>query len=216
MRLPRSFNEITVKQYQDIYFLIQENPEDDFLYAENWARVISILSGEDYEKILCLPRVQFKNLIKRLDFILRPEVLQERVKQYISVKGWIYKTVTNGSQLSTSQVISIKGFQSLDKNLNEVENTVVNMHNLLATIYLPLSFRGFKYNSSKHNKIAQRMLHAKMGDVYGTLFFYPILYDALIKATPAFTEDHLSVLTEHFQEIEQTLGKNLKKDGAGK
>lgn len=216
MRLPKSFNDITVKQYQDVYFLIQEKYKDDFQYAENWARVVSILANEPYDKVLELPRLELKNLIKRLNFILRPEVLQERVKQYISVKGRVYKAITRAEKLSTSQVFNIKGFQGLSKNLTIEENTVANMHDLLATVYLPLSWRGFKYDSSKHKSIADKMLHAKMGDVYGTLFFYPILYERLMLCMRDSINESLPVLEEHLQEIQEWIkGKSLEKSGAG-
>lgn len=217
MRLPKSFNDITVKQYQDVYFLIQEKPKDDFQYLENWARVISILSNESYEKILELPGKELKIRIKQLNFILRPEVLQEKVKQYIAVKGKIYKAVTRAETLSTSQVFNIKGFQCLDKTLDINENTVVSMHELLATIYLPLTGKGFRYDSSKHRKVADNMLHAKMGDVYGTLFFYPILYEKLIYSMQESINEALPVLEEHFKEILESMPeKNLERDGVGK
>jgi hypothetical protein len=217
MRLPKSFNEVTVKQYQDVYFLIREKYIDDFQYCENWARVISILSNEDYDTILELPKIEFKNLIKRIDFILRPEVLQERAKKYIAVNRRFYKAVLNADQLSTSQSLNIKGFQSRDNSLDINENTVVEMHNLLATIYLPLTLKGFKYSSEKHRKIAEDMLHAKMGDVYGTLFFYSVLYENLMKSTVDSMNENLSVLTDHLNEIQERMQeKSLEKSGAGR
>lgn len=218
MRLPKSFNDITIGQYQDVYFLLPaKEGEDDVELLTRWAQIIAILTGKDLQTISDLPTRQLKHLIKCLNFILRPEVLQEKPKQYIAVNGRICKAVLQANQLSTAQLIDIKSFLIPIEDLDQSETTVVNAHKLLASIYLPLSFKGFKYDSSKHSKLAEDFRQAKMGDVYGTLFFYSVLSENLIKSLEDFGKPHIQLIQNHMTEIHEWLQENSSTNaGTGK
>ena len=203
MRLPKTFNDITVGQYQECYFALKENTN------ESWLRVISILSGKPYAEIEAIPIYKIKHYLKLLNFILRPDVLNERVKQYIYAKG-IYKAILRADKLNNAQAFDIRSFMKPEKGMDVTDTTVKNAHKLLASIYIPLTWRGFRYTDN-HQKEAEKFKSAKMGDVYGTLFFYSILYENLTKHTQDYLEENLAILQEHMTEVKQT----LKTDGAG-
>lgn len=218
MRLPKSFNDITVGQYQDIYFLIQSKEgEDDIEFLTRWAQVIAILTKQDVQTISDLPGRELRHLIKCLDFVLRPEVLLDKPKQYIAVNGRICKAVLRADQLSMPQGVDIKTFLTPIEDLDQTETTVVNAHKLLASIFIPLSWRGFKYNSSKHAKLAKDFRHAKMGDVYGTLFFYSVLWESLIKSMEDYGKPHIQLIQNHMTEIQEWSQESYStSDGTGK
>lgn len=218
MRLPKSFNDITIGQYQDVYFLLDPQKDEDSVdFLTRWAQIIAILTKEDVQTISDLPTRQLKHLIKCIDFVLRPEVLQEKPKQYIAVNGRICKATLRADQLSMPQGVDIKTFLTPIEDLDQAETTVVNAHKLLASIFVPISWKGFKYNSSKHAKLAEDFKHAKMGDVYGTLFFYSVLWENLIKSMEDFGKPHIQLIQNHMTEIQEWLQENSStNDGTGK
>lgn len=217
MRLPKSFNSITVEQYQDCYFILKDlkppTPEDPFSDIDPWVTVISILSGKTIEEVNELPRRELSARIRQLDFILRPEVLKEKPKKYL-YSGRIYRAILRADQLNNAQAIDIRTFMKPQEGMSENDTVVLNAHKLLASIFLPLTWKGFKYDSKNHARRAADFKKAKMGDVYGTLFFYSILSMNLIKATEAYGLDQAKILQEHFREVEEWQ-KTLPPDGAG-
>lgn len=217
MRLPKSFNDVTVGQYQDVFFLLTDKQTDDLEVLTRWAQVISVLSGRPIAEIEALPIPELKNAWKRIDFVLRPEVLLEKVNPLIVANGRAYKAILDASKISVSQAINIKGFQAPIEDLDFTETTVAHMDKLLASIYLPLTWKGFKYQPSKFERIASDMKKAKLSDVYGVLFFYPILLERLMSSTADYTKSQAKVIQEHMAEIQEwALETSSTKDGAGK
>jgi hypothetical protein len=83
---------------------------------------------------------------------------------------------------------------------------------------VPLTLKGFKYTPSKHKEVSDYFRKAKMGEVYGTLFFYSKVYKALMEATNIYGQKNLEIVKNHMKELEdwQTQKKTLEKDGVGK
>ena len=165
MSLPKSYNDITISQFQECYFILGQNPE-----IEQWITVLSLLSGVPEDFYYNLPTQKLKRKIYRLQFLLNPE-LNTKVKKYIYLNGRIYKAIYKASDLTTAQGIDIKEFQKPEEDQSIQDRIVENADKLLATIYLPITWKGFKYDSSKHERSANDFKKAKMGQVYGTLFF---------------------------------------------
>ena len=211
MRIPKSFNDLTIEQFQECYFVLGSKPTLD-----SWIMVISILSGKSKDKVESLPIKELKKEINKLQFLLNPN-LNEKVNKFIAVKGRPFKAVLNANEMQTNQVADLKGL--MHKEGQSVNDTIVeNAHKLLACIYLPLTFSGFRYIPSKHKEVSQYFRKAKMGDVYGTLFFYSNLYKNLIESINTFGKKHMEIVNSHMKEIEdwQTRKENLESDGDGK
>lgn len=211
MRLPKSFNDLTIEQFQECYFVLGSKPTLD-----SWIMVISILSGKSKDTIESLPIKELKKEINKLQFLLSPN-LNEKVNKFISIKGRPFKAVFFASDMQTNQVADLKGL--MHKEGQSVNDTIVeNAHKLLACIYLPLTLRGFKYVPSKHKEVSQYFRKAKMGDVYGTLFFYSNLYRNLIEAINTFGKSHMEIVNSHMKELEewQTRKESLEQGGVGK
>ena len=211
MKIPKSWNEITISQFQECYFILGKTPDID-----SWVKVISVLSGRSCDEIESIPLKDLTKCIYSLNFLLKPN-LEEKVKKYVLVNKKIYKAIYQATDLNTAQGHDLKTF--LEPNGLDFQDTVVeNAHKLLATIYLPLKWRGFKYNGGKHAQIAEDFKHAKMGDVYGTLFFYSVVYKNLMQTMEACGNEALQVTQEHMKEVVEWAiqEKILEKDGAGK
>ena len=210
MRLPKNWNQITVEQFQECYFLLGKDPTID-----GWVKVLSILSGKSKDYVEGLKVKDLKGYINKLQFLLSPN-LNEKVNKYLSIKGRIFKAVYLASDMQTNQVADLKALMVADGQ--SVNDTVVeNAHRLLACIYVPLTLKGFKYVPSKHKEVSDYFRKAKMGDVYGTLFFYSEVYRNLMEATNTFGEQQAEILKTHLKEVEEWMQKqNLESVGAGK
>ena len=211
MRLPRTWNDITISQFQECYFLLGDKPGTD-----EWIKVISVLTGKSFDYIESIPLRKLKGLILSLHFLRHP-TLNEKVKKYIVLNGRIYKAVYFATELNTAQAIDLKTFLKPD-GLDQTGTIVENAHKLLASIYLPLSWIGFKYNGSKHEKIANDFKSTKMGDVYGTLFFYSVVYRNWMLTLEASGRNANLILEPHMKEVIEWATKNkiLETDGIGK
>lgn len=208
MRLPKSWNEITVEQFQECYFVLGKNPGLD-----SWILVLSILSGKSKDYFENIPIDKLKGHIKKLNFLLNPD-LNTKVNKFVTIRGKVFKAVLFANELKTNQVADIKGF--MVKEGQSLNDTVVeNAHKLLASIYVPLTFKGFNYTPSKHSKVSNYFRKAKMGEVYGTLFFYSENYKNLMKATQDFGESQLKIVKDHEQELMEW-SKTLEADGVGR
>lgn len=211
MKLPKSFNEITISQFQECYFLLKKNHD-----LNAWISVLSTLSGKPHKYIEDLPGNQLRAYIKSLQFLLNPE-LNEKVNKYVTIRGKVFKANLFASEMKTNQVADLK---ALVVNPGQsVEDTIVeNAHRLLACIYTPLTLTGWGYNPSKQKKVSQYFLKAKMGEVYGTLFFYSKTYKNLMDSINEYGEKAMKEVKEHLKEIEewQTQNQTLENVGAGK
>lgn len=196
MRLPKSWNDITIGQFQECYFLLKDRN------IESWVKVISVLSGLKYAEVENIPIKKLKRHIFSLQFLLNPN-LNTKVKKYISVNKRIYKATYNASDLSAAQAADIKTFLKPEPGVSHMDTIVENANKVLASIYLPLTWTGFKYNGSKHAKISSDFCKVKMGDVYGTLFFYSVVYEKLMQTTLDYFEKNQKEKTELMQEVLQ-------------
>lgn len=220
MRLPKSWNEITVGQFQECYFVLGKNPT-----IEHWCRVIAVLSGLTEAEVESMLIKKLKQKIIQINFLQHPN-LNERVKRYIYLNGTVYRsvyqpnelTVSQIKQLKTNQAIDIKTFCSPPEKVSYQDNIVEQAHKLLASIYVPLSWRGFKYDGSKHSKASEDFRSARMGDVYGTLFFYSRVYNALMQSIQDCGVKAKEDMTPHMEEVYAWAIQEgiLEDDGDGK
>lgn len=210
MRLPQNWNDITIEQFQECYFLLGKNPT-----IETWVMVLSTLSGKTYAQVEALSIKHLKELINGLQFLLQPN-LNEKVNKFVAFRGKPFKACLDASQMGMNQINDLKEF--MKPNGQPVEDTIVeNAHKLLACIYVPLTLKGWRYVPSKHKAHAEKFKQAKMGDIYGTLFFYSGIYKTLIQTTDTYLKEQTQILKEHLEEVNEWAQKQtLQKDGVGK
>lgn len=195
MRLPKSFNDITIFQYQVCYNLLKKDHS-----IETWVAVLAALSNKSYAEIEAIPIWQLKKHIEQLAFIMVPPT-KLKVKKYIYVNGRIYKAIYKANHLTPGQGIDIKTFLKPQEGQTQEDSAVSNAHHLLACIYLPLKRLRFSYDGIDHEEIANDFLKCKCGDVLGTLFFYSKTWERLINASVKSGNESLQILTEHMEEV---------------
>lgn len=208
MKLPVSFNEVTVGEFQECYFILKKDPSG----LESWARVISILGRVPYEKITAKTPKEIRALASRLLFLLDHNKTNQKVKKYIHVNGKVYRAVYEANKLTAAQGVDIKTFMKGEGSQEDI--VVENAHKLLASIYIPFTGWGFKYDPVNHKKIANDFLSVKMGDVLGTLFFYSVSWEKLIEAYLPYMNEAQKTIQTHLEVLKQwQKGSTITGDG---
>lgn len=153
MALPKSVGELTIRQFQQL-LAIQNTENDPIVMGKSFIKALTGKNEENLEIVV--------NSYKELCYMLvkRPS----EIKYEIQVNGTTYRGPNHSEKLKSSQYIDLKNLSS-----NEIEN----LHLLVAVIYQPTILGVVqKYDGSRLPEIGEAMLDAKVGDVYGLLFFY--------------------------------------------
>lgn len=212
MRVPNSFNKITVSQYQEIAPLLKSlsSEEDSEKVMTLWANILAVLTDKQTDYIEELPLWKLNHYIKQAAWINNPET-KGKVRKYIIVKGRMYKASLEMQDFSTSKYIEISTWLKRSKG-----ETVPEIHNLMASIYSPLTWKGFKHDGRNHAKHAQRFKSLKMGRVYPTVFFYSNVWANSIINIAHYGEDQLNkankILRQSWEAILQEISEL---DGVG-
>lgn len=201
MRVPKSFNQVTVSQYQRVVPIYKkiEKETDSLIIASDWARIISILSDVTPAEVENLPLSQLTSIIKSLDWLVQGK-MPFRKRKYLFVNGRIHRATFKAKGFNTAQYVEIKTFLGRGDMLSE-------MHNILATIYSPLTKKGFRHNGLNHSERAEAFKQISVAKVFPTVFFYSKAYRRLIKNI---TEYGIKLQREKMKEADQLLMSTLR------
>lgn len=182
----KSFNDFTVEQFQEWHKVISE--EKDIIDRE--VKLASILTGKSVEYLESIPYSVLKEVIKKVNRVSLSQPNTE-VRRFVRVGSKVYAAILDAKELhglmSTSQFTAAKTYAA---------NPIVNMHRLLALYYT--QYQPFKKRKLTENqlKLSEDFKKVKIGDVYGAVFFYsvlwnqfaPILENSLMEATRTIQE----------------------------
>lgn len=207
MRIPKNYNQVTVEQYQlTIPILNKIKSETDAeKVLTGWAMIISFLTGKPVEEIEDLPIDNLTKIVKSLSWL--GNEFKGNKRKYLLFKGRIYRAQFDASKLNTAQYVEVKSFI-------ERGNPMGEFHNILASIYSPLTLKGFRHDGLKHANRAELFKHLPIGKVYPTLFFYSVLFKTSMKDTLAYGLKEYNqemkkaekLLMETLREISQEIG----------
>jgi len=208
MKLPKSFKEITVRQYQVVCDLLI-NKKIDQLDKE--VAIIAALSGKTVAEIEALPLDKLRKAILLTSFLSTPNITTE-FKKYVVVKGRVYKAIPFAQKLTAGQYVSLKAFCAMGNNVEQ-------MNNLLACVYQRVRmFKKFDFNNDEHEQCAKDMLDVKVSDVYGTLFFYSEVWKSWNQVILDYSESASKTIKEAIQEMKESslmTPKDLENIGVG-
>lgn len=186
MELPNSFNELTVRQFQEASRILKF--EDDIL--ERHIQLIACLTNQTIDWVESHTPAQIGEMVKKLDFLLKPDV-NKKPSKFLALNKTVYSPILKMETINWGQVKTIKVLGEKA----EYDNQYLNQQ--LACVYSKLNWYGKAvYSASDHAKKSQDLLDAKLGDVYGTLFFYsnvleklsPVIENSLKEATQTIAE----------------------------
>ena len=174
MRLPTSYNQVTIEEYQTIYPHLQGEVD--------WSRIISFFTGKSIEWVDSQDLKFYKYMVNTLAFLTKEVQPQVSFKSYAcgllkSVKykpqpklityqsGNFYKASRSVNDINVGRYITIKTLlESPDYYPNK-------LHELCALTYEPASYLSFNYDGNKHAEIADKFLKAPMSIAQPSVFF---------------------------------------------
>lgn len=181
--IPFDFNKITVRQYQ----VLNQILESDADLLDKQINAIAYFMGKSSVWVESLPLDIFKYYSSQLTFVKNPNI-NTKLKKYVFIKGRLFKAETEFEKLLSGQYIDLK-------ELSKDGNSINNLHKLLACIYKPVFF---KYN---HKECSDLMLDAKLGDVYGLLFFCSLELERLSPYIQMCLEESATLIEREMKEI---------------
>jgi hypothetical protein len=207
MQIPKSFNDLTVRQFQEATQIIKDEPD----LLERHIKLIACLTGNTVEWVEAHTPKQIGEMAKAMDFLSEPKI-EKRIVRWFVLKNKIFKPILKAESLTAGQVLSLKTFEE------KSQGTSKYLHEQLAIIFTPVNWYGKAkaYDASKHSEIAEIMLDAKLGEVYGTLFFYSNVLKRLSPVIETYLKEANQTITEVMPEVMKWARKNpeiLKENG---
>jgi hypothetical protein len=195
MKLPKSWDEITLKQFA----MLQEIQNDELIDdTEKSIETIRYLAGLTYPQALELPLKEKAAALKTLSFLNTLDKISPKAKKHIWIKGKRHKITLDVSELTQGQYIDIKTF------LKEPDKSFENLHNVFAVICQPLKygFKPTKYDGIEHKDRALLFYETlTISQVYPVLVFFCTLSDNL-------TINILASLKKQTQKMKTNLMEN--------
>lgn len=158
--IPTNVNNLTIKE-----FIEYENIRTSSL--ENIDKIIQIASSFTDVSVSEYENMSFNELekVKSKVLLLINSKPNTRLKNTFWHDGTRYKACKDEKDFKTNQYTALKQYET---------DVINNLHKILALIYVKCPiFTKYKFNSDNVEEISDVIYnYGKVGDVYGTLFFY--------------------------------------------
>ena len=152
IKLPDSWDEITIGQYQEICSIESDDN------VRRWVEIISILSNSDPEKVKLMNPVKFAQAVEHLSFILT--LPSDRIfKDEIVIDGVTYKFKERLESLTVGEWLDLEAY---------IDDTNHNIHKTFAVLYSDGTD-----NIDKRSKVFKEKM--MIGDVYAALVFFSLI-----------------------------------------
>jgi hypothetical protein len=198
--IPTNVNNLTIKE-----FIEYENIRTSSL--ENIDKIIQIASSFTDIAVSEYENMSFNELekVKSKVLLLINSKPNTRLKNTFWHDGTRYKACKDEKDFKTNQYTALKQYET---------DVINNLHKILALIYVkcPL-FSKYKFNSDNVDIIADVIYnYGKVGDVYGTLFFYSTRSEKLKADLLNSLEEVQKEIAIHMEEVNRELkasGENM-------
>lgn len=197
---------MTVGVFQEWHKIM--TTEKDVLVREY--KLLSLVTGKSVDELEAMKRGDIRKLFAEMGKMQRMPISGE-VNQAIAI-GWkpfvCFTDLSEFSnELTTNQGTALKEWTKTE------QSTIENMHRCLAMLYVP--YRPFKKKTLPSNieKAAEIFKKAKIGQIYGTLFFYSRVSEKLQIVFLNSSNEASRIITEHLKEI--TLGVSSQRGTDG-
>jgi hypothetical protein len=196
--IPTNVNNLTIKE-----FIEYENIRTSSL--ENIDKIIQIASSFTDISVSEYENMSFNELekVKSKVLLLINSKPNTRLKNTFWHDGTRYKACKDEKDFKTNQYTALKQYET---------DVINNLHKILALIYVkcPL-FSKYKFNSDNVEQIGDVIYnHGKVGDVYGTLFFYSNRSEKLKADLLNSLEEVQKEIAIHMEEVNRELNLSEK------
>lgn len=172
MRLPKSYREITINQFSAINDILKD---DSLSELEKNIRLLSIIAKKDISEVEAMPVPEFKNCIKKLEWI--SEINYIPAPTNFKCGKYYWKPIKDVTHINMSQFIDISSYY------NDESNIINNLPAILATICTPYRFVfGLKFKTSlSFDEKKKILINASIHDIYPISLFFCAVYSRLQK-----------------------------------
>jgi hypothetical protein len=196
--IPTNVNNLTIKE-----FIEYENIRTSSL--ENIDKIIQIASSFTDISVSEYENMSFNELekVKSKVLLLINSKPNTRLKNTFWHDGTRYKACKDEKDFKTNQYTALKQYET---------DVINNLHKILALIYVkcPL-FSKYKFNSDNVEEISDVIYnYGKVGDVYGTLFFYSSRSEKLKADLLNSLEEVQKEIAIHMEEVNRELNLSEK------
>jgi hypothetical protein len=198
--IPTNVNNLTIKE-----FIEYENIRTSSL--ENIDKIIQIASSFTDISVSEYENMSFNELekVKSKVLLLINSKPNTRLKNTFWHDGTRYKACKDEKDFKTNQYTALKQYET---------DVINNLHKILALIYVKCPvFSKYKFNSDNVEQIADVIYnYGKVGDVYGTLFFYSSRSEKLKADLLNSLEEVQKEIAIHMEEVNRELkasGENM-------
>lgn len=191
--IPTNVNNLTIKE-----FIEYENIRTSSL--ENIDKIIQIASSFTDISVSEYENMSFNELekVKSKVLLLINSTPNTRLNNTFWHDGTRYKACKDERDFKTNQYTALKQYET---------DVINNLHKILALIYVkcPL-FSKYKFNSDNVEEIGDVIYnYGKVGDVYGTLFFYSQRSEKLKTDLLNSLEEVQKEIAIHMEEVNREL-----------
>ena len=196
--IPTNVNNLTIKE-----FIEYENIRTSSL--ENINKIIQIASSFTDIAVSEYENMSFNELekVKSKVLLLINSKPNTRLKNTFWHDGTRYKACKDEKDFKTNQYTALKQYET---------DVINNLHKILALIYVKCPvFSKYKFNSDNVEEIADVIYnYGKVGDVYGTLFFYSNRSEKLKADLLNSLEEVQKEIAIHMEEVNRELNLSEK------
>jgi len=198
MMIPTNVNNLTIKE-----FIEYENIRTSSL--ENIDKIIQIASSFTDISVSEYENMSFNELekVKSKVLLLINSKPNTRLKNTFWHDGTRYKACKDEKDFKTNQYTALKQYET---------DVINNLHKILALIYVKCPvFSKYKFNSDNVEQINDVIYnYGKVGDVYGTLFFYSNRSEKLKADLLNSLEEVQKEIAIHMEEVNRELNLSEK------
>ena len=198
--IPRTVNDLTLKQYIELNKIERENIDD----TEKADKIISLITGIDIDFVTSKMPLDKLEFYYKSTADLRASLPTKKLNKVIRIDGKRYKVAENEKKLNANQFVLAETYRV---------NHFSNYHLLAAIIYMDCPLFGrHEFNDSGFHDLAEKMLTQKVSKVFGAVFFYLNVLTNLRQTTQSYISRQESLIAERMAEVErglQDIGVNM-------
>lgn len=202
MKLPKSWHDITVGKYSQIYSIIQKGLDP----LDQKIEILSVLTGMSVDDILAIDLSEFTKINDQIAFIQNMNISEKLVLDY-KINGYKFRANVKITEQKASQYIDIMNY------LKQKDAFYLHLHDVIANIS-EQQVGWFKKKKITKKELSQ-MIYDKMPitEAYPIMVFFWNLWNNLMPDIKTYLDSQIKQMEKEV--IRQKIKNRLLKDGAG-
>lgn len=197
-KLPKSWKDITLEQYADIYDITQQKPDtsNPFWELDQHCQLLSVVTGDPYDKLIDLQTAEIKKRFRAISFLSTPPA-EKQIRSF-RTGGYRWHVNYDITRGTASQYIDIS---ELSK---ETHNLIHNAPQIMAVYCEPTRFNPIKLKwepvEMSHSDKVELLKRCPVSVAYPLTVFFCKVWKNLISNTGGYLSQMLSTIQKELQQ----------------